>query len=102
MTMTHYIGHRFWVGETHFSWVFMCSNLSASSAARIMSKVKAFLASFVNGQFAWTIYFNDSVLNRCMVGIKAPAADSILIDPLKYGTPRKVVILSDQEYGKLR
>lgn len=100
--MTHYIGHRFWVDETYFSWAFMCSNLSASRAARYMNKLQAFIASFVNGQFMWIIYFNDAVLNRCMTGMKAPAAASILIDPLKYGTPRKVIILSDEKHGKLR
>lgn len=102
MTTTHYIGHRFWVGETHFSWAFMCSNLSASRAARDMSKVKAFIATFSNGKYEWLAYFCDAVLNRCMVGMKAPAAASNLIDPLKYGTPRKVIILPDQNNGKPR
>ena len=98
----HHTLRRWWVGETYFSWTFMCSNGSLSRAARDMIKVKAFIASFVNGQFAWTIYFNDAVLNRCMTGMKAPASASIVINPLKYGTPRKVIILPDQNNGKLR
>ena len=98
----HHTLRRFWVGETYFSWTFVCSNGNGSRAARNMSKIQAFIASFVNGQFAWTIYFNDAVLNRFMAGMKAPAAASILIDPLKYGTPRKVIILPDQNNGKLR
>ena len=102
MTMTHFTDHRFWVGETYFSWAFMCSNGSASRAARNMSKIQAFIATFSNGKYEWLAYFNDAVLNRCMVGMKAPAAASIVIDPLKYGTPRKVIILPDQNNGKLR
>lgn len=100
--MTHFTDHRFWVGETHFSWEFMCSNGSGSRAARYMSKVQAFLATFSNGKYEWLTYFNDAVLNRCKTGMKAPAAASILIDPLKYGTPRKVIILPEKKHGKPR
>lgn len=98
----HYTSRRFWVGETCFTWAFVCANGIGSRAARYMSKVEAFIATFTNGKYEWLTYFNDAVLNRCMTGMKAPAAASILIDPLKHGTPRKVVILSDQENGKLR
>lgn len=98
----HHTLRRFWVFETYFSWTFMCSNLSTSRAARDMSKVKAFLAAFSSDTYDWLTYFNDAVLNRCMTGMKAPAAASILIYPLKYGTPRKVIILPDQKHGKLR
>ena len=100
--MTHHIGHRFWVGETYYSWTFIYSNGSASRAARNMSKIQAFIATFSNGKYEWLAYFNDAVLNRCMTGMKAPAAASNLIDPLKYGTPRKVIILPDQNNGKPR
>jgi len=100
--MIQFTDHRFWVGETYFSWTFMRSNGSASRAARDMNKVQAFIATFSNGKYEWLAYFNDAVLNRCMTGMKAIAAASILIDPLKYGTPRKVIILPDQKHGKLR
>ena len=98
--MINFTDHRFWVGETYFSWTFMCSSGSSSRAARNMSKVQAFIATFANGKYEWLAYFNDAVLKRCMAGMKAPATASILMDPLKYGTPRKVVILTDQNNGK--
>lgn len=94
--------HRFWVGESYFSWTFMCSSGSASRAARYMNRVQSFMETFSNGKYDWLTYFNDAVLNRCMTGMKAPAAASFLLYPLKYGTPRKVIILSDQKHGKLR
>ena len=100
--MTHLTAPRFWVNVTYFSWTFMRSNGSNSKAARYRSKIQSFIATFSNGKYDWLAYFNDAVLNRCMTGMKAPAAASILIDPLKYGTPRKVIILPDQEHGKLR
>lgn len=100
--MIYFTDHRFWVGETYFSWTFMCSNGSSSRAARYMSKIQAFIVTFSNGKYEWLAYFNDAVLNRCMTGMKAPASASIVIDPLKYGTPRKVIILPDQNNGKLR
>jgi hypothetical protein len=100
--MIHLTDHRFWVGESYFSWTFMCSSGSASRAARNMSKIQAFIATFSNGSYEWLTYFNDAVMNRCKTGMKAPASASILIDPLKYGTPRKVIILPDQKHGKLR
>lgn len=98
----HHTSRRFWVGETYFTWAFMCSSGKSSRAARYMSKIESFLATFSNGRYEWLAYFNDAVLNRCLTGLKAPAAYSILIDPLKYGTPRKVILLSDQNNGKLR
>jgi hypothetical protein len=97
----HHTSRRFWVGETYFTWEFMCSSGSASRAARNMSKIQAFIATFSNGSYEWLTYFNDAVMNRCKTGMKAPASASILIDPLKYGTPRKVIILSEKETWKI-
>lgn len=102
MMMIHLTVHRFWVVETYFTWAFMCSGGQSSRAARYMSKVQAFLATFCNGRYEWLVHFNDAFLNRCMTGMKAIAAASIPINPLKYGTPRKVIILSEKNHGKLR
>jgi len=100
--MIHFTDHRFWMGETYFTWAFVCSNGSSSRAARYMSKIQAFIATFSNGRFDWLTYFNDAVLKRCKVGMKAPTAASLWTYPCNYGTPRKVIILPDQKHGKLR
>ena len=69
----HFATLQFWVGETYFSWAFMCSSGSGSRAARYMNKTQAFIATFINGKYVWTTYFNDAVLQRNKIGMKAPA-----------------------------
>lgn len=68
----HFATLKFWADETFFSWAFMCANGSASRAARYMNKVQAFIATFSNGKYEWLIYFNDAILQRNKIGMKAP------------------------------
>jgi len=69
----HFATLKFWVSESFFSWAFMCSKGSASRAARYMNKVQAFIATFCNGEYDWLVYFNDAILQRNKMGMKAPA-----------------------------
>jgi len=55
---------RFWSGQSFFSWSFIVSVGKRSRVNRQMMKFQAFLRSFVNGSWDWTLYFNWSVLEK--------------------------------------
>lgn len=58
---------RFWVGETYFSWTFITGSASVSRAHRVSSRMQAFIKSFFNGRYKWTVYFNEAILERIYV-----------------------------------
>lgn len=53
-----------WIEESFFSWSFMVGLSSKSRANRTMEKLQAFLRSFVNGRWDWTLYFTSAVLEK--------------------------------------
>lgn len=71
--IAHFASPRFWVGETYFTWSFMTAENNTSKAARYMSKLQAFISTFANGEYEWTVYFNDAILTKCQTGIQASA-----------------------------
>ena len=79
----------FWVGETYFSWTFIVNGGKASNRAqRTHSRMQAFIRSFFNGRYEWTVYFNEAVLERSHIFQCGEGR----LDPLKYGTPSNVPI----------
>lgn len=54
----------FWIGESFFSWSFLVGLSSKSRAKRQMARLQAFVRSFVNGRFVWTLYFTSAVLEK--------------------------------------
>lgn len=54
----------FWIGESFFSWSFLVVQSSKSRAKRQKARLQAFLRSFVNGRWDWTLYFNWAVLEK--------------------------------------
>lgn len=71
--IVHFAKFRFWVSETYFTWSFMTTKSNASKAARYMSELQAFISTFANGEYEWTVYFNDAILTRRQTGIQASA-----------------------------
>lgn len=45
---------RYWVIKSHYSWGYMLSN--CGKAHKKTERAKAFLRSFVNGRWDWTLY----------------------------------------------
>jgi hypothetical protein len=63
-TKCNYYLQQFWSGESFFSWSFIISVGKKSRANRQMMKFQAFLKSFANGRYDWTLYFNWAVLKK--------------------------------------
>lgn len=53
---------RYRVIKSHYHWGYMRSN--RGKAHRKTERAKAFLRSFVNGRWDWTLYFNWAVLEK--------------------------------------
>lgn len=63
-TKCNFYLQQFWIGENFFSWSFIVGLGSKSKSNRHMSRLQAFLKSFVNGRYDWTLYFNWAVLEK--------------------------------------
>lgn len=53
---------RYRVIKSHYPWGYMRSN--SGKAHRKKERAKAFLRSFVNGRWDWTLYFTSAVLEK--------------------------------------
>ena len=63
-TKCNFYLQEFWREESFFSWSFIVSLGKKSKANRHMARLQAFLRSFVNGRYKWTLYFDCSILEK--------------------------------------
>ena len=63
-TKCNFYLQQFWAEEGFFSWAFVVGLGKQSRANRQKARLQAFLRSFVNGRWDWTLYFNWAVLEK--------------------------------------
>lgn len=63
-TKCNFYLQQLWAEERIFSWAFVVGLGKKSRANRQMARLQAFLRSFVNGRYDWTLYFNWAVLEK--------------------------------------